>query len=111
MSWPVFPVALSTCDLGIVLEITGGLSATALAFVVSPYVPRMLLTGDLTQSTATFQFPAVMYYHLIEGKWHSRRKLPAAACAVFGLVVMVLSLLLALRKLWTGEAHSGKVCV
>jgi solute carrier family 38 (sodium-coupled neutral amino acid transporter), member 11 len=30
----ICPVSLLTCDLGIVLEITGGLSATALAFVV-----------------------------------------------------------------------------
>lgn len=30
-------VAMTTCDLGIVLEITGGLSATALAYLVSHY--------------------------------------------------------------------------
>lgn len=29
-------VAMMTCDLGVVLEIVGGLSATALAFIVSP---------------------------------------------------------------------------
>lgn len=29
-------ISLVTCDLGIVLELTGGLSATVLAFVVSP---------------------------------------------------------------------------
>lgn len=28
-------VSLLTCDLGIVLELAGGLSATALAFIVS----------------------------------------------------------------------------
>ena len=31
----IVPVALTTDNLGIVLEIAGGLSATALAFIVS----------------------------------------------------------------------------
>ena len=32
-----FLVSLTTCDLGVVLEVVGGLSATALAFIVSPF--------------------------------------------------------------------------
>lgn len=35
-------VSLTTCDLGVVLEIAGGLSATALAFIVSHHVIRNL---------------------------------------------------------------------
>ncbi|KAI5455453.1 hypothetical protein NCC49_000263 [Naganishia albida] len=81
-------VSMTTCDLGIVLEITGGLSATALAYL----------------------FPAMAYYKLCTGPWYSRQKLPAAACTVFGVVVMFLSLVLALKKMWNGEGGAGKVC-
>ena len=54
------PVALITCDLGVMLEITGGVSATTLAFI----------------------FPAACYYKLLDKKapWYSRTKLPAVAC-------------------------------
>jgi sodium-coupled neutral amino acid transporter 11 len=34
-------VSLMTCDLGVVLEIAGGLSATALAFIVCPSQHRL----------------------------------------------------------------------
>lgn len=81
-------VSMTTCDLGIVLEITGGLSATALAYL----------------------FPAMAYYKLCTGPWYTRQKLPAAACTVFGIVVMFLSLILALKKMWNGEGGAGKVC-
>ncbi|KAG9090686.1 hypothetical protein FRC06_000922, partial [Ceratobasidium sp. 370] len=71
-------VALVTCDLGVMLEITGGASATALAFV----------------------FPALCYLKLLPAHepWHSRAKLPAVLCAGFGLLVLVLSVGLALGK-------------
>lgn len=85
-----FPVALVTCDLGVMLEITGGVSATALAYI----------------------FPAVCYVKLIDKKlpWHSSAKLPAVLCASFGVIVAVLSLFLALRKSWTPEG-TVKMCV
>ena len=84
-----FLVALITCDLGVMLEITGGVSATALAFI----------------------FPAACYLKLLplEIPYTSRQKLPALACACFGMVVMTLSLVLALGKVWTTEG-SAKIC-
>ncbi|QRV79525.1 Transmembrane amino acid transporter protein [Ceratobasidium sp. AG-Ba] len=83
-------VALLTCDLGVMLEITGGASATALAFV----------------------FPALCYIKLLPAHeaWHSRAKLPAVVCAAFGLVVLVLSVGLALGKSW-GPEGSAKICL
>jgi len=83
------PVALITCDLGVMLEITGGVSATALAFI----------------------FPAACYIKLVDKKlpWYSRTKLPAVICVTFGVVVMTISLYLALAKSWTAEG-AAKVC-
>ncbi|KIL66200.1 hypothetical protein M378DRAFT_75428 [Amanita muscaria Koide BX008] len=82
-------VALITCDLGVMLEITGGASATALAFI----------------------FPAICYVKLSNGHlpWHSRTKLPAVVCATFGFVVMCISLFLALAKAWT-PAGDVRIC-
>ncbi|KAF8504240.1 amino acid transporter [Hysterangium stoloniferum] len=83
-------IALITCDLGVMLEITGGVSATALAYI----------------------FPAACYLKLLPATvpWTSRTKLPAVLCAVFGFVVMILSLVLALGKVWTREGDA-KICI
>jgi len=85
-----FLVSLVTCDLGVMLEITGGISATALAYI----------------------FPAVCYLRLAspEKPWYSRSKLPASVCAGFGLLVMCLSLFLALGKVWRPEGDP-KICM
>ena len=85
-----FTVSLMTCDLGVMLEITGGVSATALAFI----------------------FPAACYYKLLGNTtpWNHRSKLPALACVGFGIVVMVISLYLALSKTWSGGG-SAKLCM
>lgn len=82
-------VSLITCDLGVTLEITGGVSATALAFV----------------------FPAACYLKLTDPRvpFYSRTKLPAAACLVFGILVLVVSLFLALGKAWTPEGEA-RIC-
>lgn len=71
------------------LEITGGVSATALAFI----------------------FPALCYIKLLPASVPlvSRTKLPPLICAAFGAVVMVISLILALQKAWTSEG-SAKIC-
>ena len=84
------PVALVTCDLGVMLEITGGVSATALAFI----------------------FPAACYLRLADlgPHWYSRGKLPALGCVVFGIIVLVISLFLALGKVWT-PAGAARICV
>ncbi|KAJ7287519.1 amino acid transporter [Mycena rebaudengoi] len=83
-------VALVTCDLGVMLEITGGVSATTLAFI----------------------FPASCYIKLTDSTapWYSRAKLPAYVCAAFGVIVMTISLYLALGKTWTPEG-SAKICI
>ncbi|KIY50361.1 AAAP amino acid permease [Fistulina hepatica ATCC 64428] len=83
-------VSLITCDLGVALEITGGVSATALAYI----------------------FPTACYIILIDPKypWHSRKKLPAVCCCAFGATVMIMSLGQALAKSWTPEGDP-KICV
>ncbi|KAH8107930.1 amino acid transporter [Cristinia sonorae] len=83
-------LALVTCDLGVMLEITGGASATALAFI----------------------FPAACYLKLTDPSvpWFSRAKLPAIICAAFGCIVMTISLFLAMQKMWTPEG-TAKMCV
>ncbi|KAF9222527.1 amino acid transporter [Gyrodon lividus] len=83
-------LALITCDLGVTLEITGGVSATALAFI----------------------FPAACYLKLTDPRvpLYSPTKLPAVACLVFGLVVMSGSLFLALGKAWSVEGEA-KICI
>lgn len=82
-------VSLITCDLGVTLEITGGVSATALAFI----------------------FPAACYLKLSDPRvpLYSRSKLPAVVCLVFGVLVMVVSLFLALGKAWTPEGEA-RIC-
>ena len=87
---PHSPVALITCDLGVMLEITGGASATALAFI----------------------FPAACYLKLAHprAQWYSRAKLPAVICAAFGIIVLSISLFLALGKAWT-PAGSATICL
>ncbi|CAE6449029.1 unnamed protein product [Rhizoctonia solani] len=82
-------VAMLTCDLGVMLEITGGASATALAFV----------------------FPALCYIKLLPARepWNGRAKLPAVLCAAFGILVLVLSVGLALHKAW-GPEGATRLC-
>ncbi|RPD63784.1 amino acid transporter [Lentinus tigrinus ALCF2SS1-6] len=83
-------IALITCDLGVMLEITGGASATALAFI----------------------FPAACYLKLAHprAQWYSLAKLPAVICATFGIIVLCISLFLALGKAWT-PAGSATICI
>ncbi|KAG2059015.1 hypothetical protein BDR06DRAFT_1071638 [Suillus hirtellus] len=71
-------LSLITCDLGVTLEITGGVSATALAYI----------------------FPAACYLKLTDPHvpWYSRAKLPAAACLAFGVAVMTVSLLQVIQR-------------
>ncbi|KAG8833986.1 hypothetical protein FRC17_009768 [Serendipita sp. 399] len=81
-------ISLLTCDLGVVLEVAGGVAATALAFI----------------------FPAGCYYKLLPSNqpWNSRAKLPAILCVGFGLVVLVLNLLIAIGHAW--EDRPPKKC-
>ncbi|KAF9042872.1 transmembrane amino acid transporter protein-domain-containing protein [Rhodocollybia butyracea] len=83
-------LAMITCDLGVMLEITGGVSATALAFI----------------------FPAACYLKLSNQSlpWYSRSRLPAFICVAFGVIVLTLSLFIALAKSWTKEGEA-KMCM
>ncbi|CDH56557.1 amino acid transporter [Lichtheimia corymbifera JMRC:FSU:9682] len=74
-------VSLLTCNLGIVLELTGGFSATALAYVLPPLCYLKLATGSLFQ-------------------WS---KIPHWACLVFGLSIMVISTFYSLQKVFTPQ--------
>ncbi|WWD18450.1 hypothetical protein CI109_102902 [Kwoniella shandongensis] len=74
-------IALTTCDLGVVLELAGGLSASALAFI----------------------FPASAYFVLTSGQWYTKQRLPALLVACFGVVVLVLSCGLSIVHAWNGE--------
>nr|ODN94981.1 solute carrier family 38 (sodium-coupled neutral amino acid transporter), member 11 [Cryptococcus depauperatus CBS 7855] len=80
-------IALTTCDLGVVLELAGGLSASALAFIL----------------------PASAYFVLLSGPWSSSRRLSALCVALFGVIVLVLSCGLDLIKAWNGGG-STKQC-
>jgi sodium-coupled neutral amino acid transporter 11 len=110
----VTQVSLTQTDWPIVLELTGGLSATALAFLVSSVdydvSEDLRLIVSFVSPWNGHQFPAACYYRLLSEPWYGRRKLCAAACTCFGLVVMFLSLILALQKLYTGDSHASKVC-
>ncbi|WVQ78522.1 hypothetical protein IAT38_000608 [Cryptococcus sp. DSM 104549] len=79
-------IALITCDLGVVLELAGGLSASALAFIL----------------------PASAYFVLLSGPWSSRRKLPAAGVALFGVVVLFLSCGISIHEAFSGKGESKK---
>ncbi|WVF69208.1 hypothetical protein IAT40_003984 [Kwoniella sp. CBS 6097] len=81
-------IALITCDLGVVLELSGGLSASALAFI----------------------FPAGAYYVLTSGPWYSRTRLPALLVASFGGLVLVLSCTHSIVHALSGGEGSRKVC-
>lgn len=71
------------------LEITGGASATALAYI----------------------FPAACYLKLANKTepWYSRKRLGPLACVAFGSIVMIISLFLALGKTWTHE-DDPRIC-
>lgn len=89
---PSNPVALITCDLGVVLEVAGGVAASALAFI----------------------FPAGCYLQLLPAStpWTSRTKLPAVVCAGFGVVVLILNVVITLVHAGSGaSASSAKLCV
>ncbi|GAA5897125.1 hypothetical protein JCM6882_001799 [Rhodosporidiobolus microsporus] len=77
-------VSLITCDLGLILELAGGFSATALAYL----------------------FPAACFLRLSgSGSQQAPQRLAAWLCAAFGVAVMVLSTFLSIRKALRAEGH------
>ncbi|KAF9571009.1 hypothetical protein EC968_001095 [Mortierella alpina] len=81
-------IALLTCDLGFVLEVTGGFSATALAFILPP----------------------MCYLKLASGPVWSTSKIPHLACVVFGVAVMILSTFFSLQHFMTPKQPGESTC-
>ncbi|BGP15166.1 hypothetical protein JCM10213_008694 [Rhodosporidiobolus nylandii] len=80
-------VSLVTCDLGLILELAGGFSASALAYL----------------------FPAACFLRLTRnGSQQAPQRFAAWVCVLFGIAVMVLSTFLSIRKALKGGSH--KVC-
>ncbi|KAL7749404.1 hypothetical protein RI367_005275 [Sorochytrium milnesiophthora] len=75
-------IAVSTCDLGLVLELTGGMSATALAYILPP----------------------LCYIRLTAGRIWGRKKMMHVLCVIFGVSVMALSTVNTLRLFIVMEA-------
>ncbi|CAG8457711.1 6514_t:CDS:2 [Scutellospora calospora] len=73
-------ISLMTSSLGTVLELTGGFSATALAYILPP----------------------ACYLKLSSGKLLTLNKLPAILCVIFGILVMVLSTILSIANIISG---------
>jgi len=67
-------IALTIDDLGFVLEITGGFSATMLAYIL----------------------PTACYCKLTKGSLKSKKKLPFILCIIFGFIVMIISTVLSI---------------
>ncbi|KAI0244037.1 hypothetical protein L0F63_003201, partial [Massospora cicadina] len=74
-------VSLLTCDLGFVMEITGGLSASVLAFIL----------------------PAACYLKLSPLNLFSPRHIPHWLLLAFGVLTLVLSTSLSVAKLFNGD--------
>ncbi|KAJ1968751.1 hypothetical protein IWQ62_001048 [Dispira parvispora] len=81
-------IALSVCDLGIVIELTGGISATALAFIL----------------------PAGCHLKLSSGPRFTWSKLPLWALVVFGMCVLVLSPALTITRYMNLDPSEKQVC-
>ncbi|KAI8099947.1 transmembrane amino acid transporter protein-domain-containing protein [Halteromyces radiatus] len=82
-------ISLLTCNLGIVLELTGAFAATSLAYVLPPLCYLKLATGPL---------------------WHWS-KLPHWSCLIFGLTIMVVSSFYSIQKLFVhSTASPGASC-
>ncbi|KYG44739.1 hypothetical protein M433DRAFT_39050, partial [Acidomyces richmondensis BFW] len=81
-------VALLTCDLGVVFELVGATSACALAYILPP----------------------ACFLRLARTRRHGWEGWAAAACMVFGVVVMVGSVGLSVRKMLRGEGGAAGSC-
>ena len=110
-------VSLITCDLGFILELAGGFSATALAYLFRasslPLRHAFPMSTPLTPRAPPLARPsraaAACFLRLSgTGRQLAPQRLAAWACATFGILVMVLSTFLSIRKAVRGESH--KVC-
>lgn len=76
--------SLFTCDLGAVFELIGATSACALAYILPP----------------------LCYIKMAKKSW---KTLPAMATVGFGVIVMVISVVMAVARIISGGGE-GKVC-
>ncbi|CAO3620053.1 unnamed protein product [Cunninghamella blakesleeana] len=81
-------ISLLTCNLGIVLELTGAFSATALAYILPPLCYLKMATGSI---------------------WHWN-KLAHWGCLIFGIVIMSFSTFYSLQKVFTNQETSTATC-
>ncbi|KAG1443468.1 hypothetical protein G6F56_010664 [Rhizopus delemar] len=83
-------ISLLTCNLGIVLELTGGFSATVLAFVLPPLCFLKLSKGPVLQ----------------------RSKIPHLTCTAFGIIIMVISTFYSIQKALapTDTSNQAETC-
>jgi sodium-coupled neutral amino acid transporter 11 len=81
-------IALLTCNLGVVLELTGCFSATALAFILPP----------------------ACYLKLASGPTLSWKKWPSLTCMIGGVIVMLISTGMTLQEAFDGDEGPGKEC-
>ncbi|KAJ2848540.1 hypothetical protein IWW36_003237 [Coemansia brasiliensis] len=75
----------TVCNLGVLLELTGGMSASFLAFIMPP----------------------ACFIRLTNGPLLSRKTLPHWLCICFGVLVMVLSTVLSIRHAVTSHDSNG----
>ncbi|CAD6505214.1 BgTH12-00707 [Blumeria graminis f. sp. triticale] len=78
-------LSLLTCDLGIVFELIGATSACVLAYILPP----------------------LCYIKLSTRSW---KTIPAIVCAVFGVLVMVISLFQIMSKIYRQHGGAAKTC-
>ncbi|WFC97009.1 hypothetical protein MBRA1_003676 [Malassezia brasiliensis] len=135
-------VSLLTCDLGVVLEVTGGLSATALAFFFPSicYLKLSHSASQVNRAALYFAVPdddehgapppaadaddSVQADHIAlplrpgadahqrgsQFKWWESTKLLSIACAIFGFVVLNISVITALVDFWSGRSGATHQC-
>lgn len=81
-------ISLLTCNLGIVLELTGGFSATMLAYILPP----------------------LCYLKLAKDSIWQLNKIPHWATLIFGLVIMIFSTSFSIQKVVLGTSDPGPTC-
>ncbi|CDS05219.1 hypothetical protein LRAMOSA07748 [Lichtheimia ramosa] len=81
-------ISLLTCNLGIVLELTGGFSATMLAYILPP----------------------LCYLKLAKESIWQLNKIPHWATLIFGLVIMIFSTSFSIQKVVLGTSDPGPTC-
>ena len=95
-------VSLITHDLGLILELAGGFSATALAYIFRTPTPPQSgrpCSTLLTPPLALRLTAAACFLKLSEaGTKSGQTRLAAYACCFFGVVVMVLSTVGSIKK-------------